>query len=297
MAVASAALMTSASLSACSDAGEEVPRAPRGPRETVTFVNEAVAGGRDGSDPGGETTLVYAEVGAAHLADFARDDLVDDDARLAGNGLSIGSGPAARFLALGMGSPEGRERIRAAHERAGLDLAVAGLTAEQAGEPSDWEQQVGKLDAIVLGGEILGRDLSDSEANEAAGRSKESEERVIVAAHLVVALRAADSGPGEAEAGVGPDEADGLASVMAVAEDVMPAQVLADVREGVTGEFRDSVRDDLPGEVHVAMRDDFDEIRRAFAGHEEYPVQAAMFEVFRAYDQHLEAALDGGDEE
>lgn len=96
----------------------------------------------------------YAEVATQYMADFAVDNFYGNEAAVADDHLSIGSYPAAQFVALGMASEDGREMLASAHEVLALDIVVAGIEAEADGELSDWEQQLGKLDAVVLSAEL-----------------------------------------------------------------------------------------------------------------------------------------------
>lgn len=109
----------------------------------------------------------YAEMGAQYMAEFAVDDRFDDPATVGEDGLSVGSLPATRFLALGMDTEAGRELLTATHEVVALDIAVNGIESEYAGTGTDWEQQLGKLDAIMLGAE-LGEDFETAEAAQEA---------------------------------------------------------------------------------------------------------------------------------
>lgn len=283
-AVLCAALVAMAGLGGVACSGGDDARdldPPDGARETLAFVEDALAGAH--GEPGGEAARVYADVGADLLTDVAGESGADGEPRLVGDRLAIGSAPAARFLALGMATAEGRDRIRTAHRAETLDLAVTGLTAERAGSAGDWEERVGKLDGVVAAAEIMGNDLSDRDANEVASRARDAEDRVVATAYLVVALRA------DADRPDGADPA--LTSVVGVAEAAMAPDALAEVRAAVTGEFAEAVDPDLPDRIHDALVDDVDQLREAFAGHEEYPVEAATSAVAEAHDRHLTAAL------
>jgi hypothetical protein len=269
---------------ACSDGGGDLDP-PDGRRETLAFVEAALAG--DHGDPDGEATLVYAEVGAGLLADIAGDAPTGGEADLVDDRLAMGSAPAARFLALGMGTAEGRDRIRNAHRATTLDLAVDGLTAEQAGEASDWEEQVGKLDGIVVAAEVLGNDLSTRDANAVVAQARDAEGRVVAAAHLVVALRA------DADTDTGGAANAALAPVVDAAESAMAPDALGEVRAAVTGEFAEALDPALPDGIHDDLVDDVDLLREAFAGHDEYPVEAALSAVADAHDQHFAVAFSG----
>lgn len=96
----------------------------------------------------------YAEVATQYMADFAVDNYYGNEAAAEADHLSIGSYPAAQFVALGMASEDGREMLASAHEVLALDIVVSGIEAEADGELSDWEQQLGKLDAVVLSAEL-----------------------------------------------------------------------------------------------------------------------------------------------
>jgi hypothetical protein len=96
----------------------------------------------------------YAEVATQYLGDFAVDDFYADPASVSDGHLAIGSVAAARFVGLGMGSDEGRAMLTSAHEVVALDIAVGGIEAEYGGVGADWEQQLGKLDAVMLAGEL-----------------------------------------------------------------------------------------------------------------------------------------------
>ena len=271
--------------------------APRGARDTAAFVDDALAG--EHGEPDDATVRLYAEVTADRLPDFADDDVTDDPPHASADGdtVVIGSVPASRFVALALATDDGRQRVAEAHRAAALDLAVAGLAADGpgsgaepgAGPDSDWRSRLGKLDAIVAAARA--GDDPAGDANLVVADAQDAEERTIVAAYLVTALRS------EAEGTLGPTGR----AIVGVAEATMPAAVLAEVRTRVSeaGSAEEAVADlapDLdPGAGTGAGRrrslaGALDRLREGFAGHEEYPVEATMFAVFDAHARHFRAA-------
>jgi hypothetical protein len=289
-AVACTLLFASACSGGGGDGGEDAsPPAPDGATATATatVVNDAVAEAADGDPPTGDEATTYAEVAADNLRDFARDDLTTDDARAEGEHVTIGSGPASRFLALGMASDDGRARIDEAHAATALALVASGVADDRAGGTSDWEAQVGKLDAIVAAGEVLERGADAGQAQAIVADAKQVEDRTIVAGHLVAALRS------EAAGDVDPD----TQAVLDVAEATIPPTSLAEIRDRVGDATGDMVPVDLALDVHDAYRDDLAAFVESFAGREDYPVERTMFAVYEARDLHFQAAVDGRDED
>ena len=73
----------------------------------------------------------------------------------------------------------------------------------------------------------------------------------------------------------------------------MAPDALGEVRAAVTGELAGAVSPGLPDRIHDDLVDDLDLLRDAFAGHDEYPVEAAMSAVADAHDRHVTAAFSG----
>ena len=67
-----------------------------------------------------------------------------------------------------MGSDDGRAMLTSAHEVVALDIVVSGVETEYGGVGTDWEQQLGKLDAVMLAGELGDSFHSAQEAQAAA---------------------------------------------------------------------------------------------------------------------------------
>lgn len=281
---------------ACSDGGQDVPEAPTDVEATVALIDDAVTGGD--RRPDDETAEVYAEVGADRLGDFARHDTRDDPARVEGGRVAIGSVPATRFLALGMTTGAGRDRLLAAHATVALDIAVAGVATENGGDDTPWEAELAKLDAIVAAAHVVGGDVSPGQANEIVARARDDERTVVATAHLVDALRA------EAAERVRPAHQ----QVLDVAATELSADSLGELRRMATspGESPDAVDglDDLAvGSTAVGstaagdLAAEIDDFREVFAGHEELPVEADVRDASSSFRSHLEPALDALHEE
>ena len=132
----------------------------------------------------------YAEVGTQYLHDFAVDSFYSDAASAADGHLAIGSTAAARFVGLGMGSDEGRAMLTSAHEVVALDIVVGGVETEYGGVGTDWEQQLGKLDAVMLAGE-----LGDSFHNAQEAQAAALEHNAALASGQGALLRAVGLAP------------------------------------------------------------------------------------------------------
>lgn len=126
---------------------------PDGTREAAANVINAAIDENPG-DAHEALATTYAKVGTQYMGDFAVDNYYGNEAAADDDHLSIGSYPAAQFVALGMASEEGREMLASAHEVLALDIVVTGVEAEADGQLSDWEQRLGKLDAVVLSAEL-----------------------------------------------------------------------------------------------------------------------------------------------
>jgi hypothetical protein len=132
---------------------ENLAADPDGTREAAAnVINMAVDDNPGASHDALATT--YAEVGAQYLPELAVDNQYGTPAALEGDHLAIGSLPAARFVAMGMASEEGAAILTAAHQVVSLDIVTGGVEDQYAGVGNDWEQRLGKLDAVMLAGRL-----------------------------------------------------------------------------------------------------------------------------------------------
>jgi hypothetical protein len=318
---------------------ENLPADPVGTREAAAnVINTAVDENPGASHDALATT--YSEVAVQYLPEIAADNVYTDAASVnREGGLSVGSLPATRFVALGMASEEGRAMLGAAHEVVAFDIVLSGVESQYAGQDTDWESRLGKLDAVMLGGQLgdsfdtaedaqsaaldynanlasgqgallravglaphtkvllIGAapladhirteyleqatnqvEIAESEANVTSATALDTEERLVATGHLVAALRA------EAALPPGVDLPAGQQAVLDVAAAEMDATTLAQLR-GVAANGGDpEAFEQIDG---GALAEDLDQLREAFAGREEWPVEDDYLSVAVWQSRHM----------
>jgi hypothetical protein len=282
----------------------------------------------------------YAEVAVQYLPEFAADNVYTDPAVVSREGqLSVGSIAATRFVAMGMANDDGRAMLGAAHEVVAFDIVLSGVESEYAGHGTDWETRLGKLDAIMLGGELgdsfdtaedaraaalqynanlaagegvllravglaphtrvlmVGAapladhirteyldhptnqvEIAESQANVTSATAFDTEERLVATGHLVAALRAEAALPPGA-ALPAPQRA-----VLDVATAEMSPETLRQLRTVAATGGDPEMFEAIDG---GALAEDINQLREAFAGHEEWPVEDDYLSVAEWQWRHM----------
>lgn len=136
---------------------------------TANIINFAVD-----SNPGSSheaLSMTYATIAAEFLPEFAMGDAGNVDAFVGSDGnLYLGALQATRFTALGMHSEEGVVLLAGVHQAHAFDIALSGIETEMNGTDTTWEEQLGRMDAIMLDA-FVGEGIHVAAAEQAAAEA------------------------------------------------------------------------------------------------------------------------------